>query len=180
MSFIPLLQKIWEKNEVSTNLAQLKYYLSQNNSVGFCRLFLFTLSSFFHSVVLFITREEIIWIFDFTLLFSYVFSLLFSVVVCCFQCRFDLRSQWLTRFCLFKSSQLLSRGKVKNVISWFLISFETSQVEFFLLIVFFYILARHLFNFKNDVLKSGFIHGCGYWAYGLFLCLRSLWLKYFR
>ena len=70
-------------------------------------------------------------------MFSYVFSLLFSVVVCCFQCRFDLRSQWLTRFCLFKSSQLLSRGKVKNVISWFLISFETSQVEFFLLIVFF-------------------------------------------
>ena len=158
----------------------MKYYLFQNNSVGFCRLFYLQLSSFFQSVVLFITREEIIWIFDFTLLFIYVFSpfifgcfLLFSV--------------------LFWPPKSVINSFLPVQIFAAFVAWQSKKCDFLVSYQFWYISSRVLFvdcffifwpvicsTLKNDVLKSGFIHGCGYWAYGLFLCLRSLWLKYFR
>ena len=73
------------------------------------------------------------------------------------------------------------------------VAWQSKKCDFLVSYQFWYISSRVLFvdcffifwpvicsTLKNDVLKSGFIHGCGYWAYGLFLCLRSLWLKYFR
>jgi len=65
---------------VGTNLAQLKYDLSQNNWLFFCRLFYLQLSPFFHYAVLFVARKEIISFLVFKLLFRYVFSPLFSGV----------------------------------------------------------------------------------------------------
>jgi len=133
LSFIQLLQSAWEKNYVGTNLARLKYDLSQNNWLVFVVFFIYNFHLSFFSV--------------FKLLFRYVFSLLFSGVFSNV-IRYSKRMEILlfsVSFLRVQISRLLSRGKEKNITSCFLTSFNTPQVEFFLLI-FLNILASHLFN----------------------------------
>ena len=53
----------------------------------------------------------------------------------------------INSFLRVQFSRLLSSNKEKNIISCFRVNYNTPQVEF-LLLTFFKILARHLFNFK--------------------------------
>ena len=64
-------------------------------------------------------------------------------------------------------------AKKKNIISCFLISFNTYEVEFFFLI-FFLIFWLFIYSTSNTQCLETWSCDCGYCVYGLLLCLHSL------
>jgi len=99
-------------------------------------------------------------------LFAFIFLCLYSVSLCP-------PKSINNSFLCVQFFQLLLHSKGKNIISCFLISFNTYEVEFFFLI-FFLIFWLFIYSTSNTQCLETWSCDCGYCVYGLLLCLHSL------